>query len=219
MLSLKQSKPAADPAKPDLEAVQRQVSAQQALSRQVSEPAVIEAANDDQVKRSIIGDTSSSPQQAAGLTTVPEDETSLATGLVQQPSIMAKGLGFFSSLRRGSMAAEGSSAVAAEMFESSEVHPEQSEEAVNASSDQLDKHNVPAQRVERAGSIQSGVEHVTAALIELPPVFEYGSDNDEAQNGPSRSRGASNLQVNYYRVSVHKLSMRLSRGCHHISAL
>ena len=213
MLSLKPSKPASDTTKPDLEAVQRQVSAQQALSRQVSEPAVIEAANDDQLKRLHVDDTSSSnTQQAAGLTTVPEDGTSLAAGLVQQPSIMAKGLEFFSSLRRGSTAAEGSSAVAAQMSESSEVLPELSEEAVNASSEQLGEHAVAAPPVERAGSIQSSVEHVGAAPIELPPVFEYGSDAEEGQNVPSRSRGASpvtaNTEVNPYRASVTNSSLR-----------
>ena len=260
MLSLKPSKPAAaDSSQPDLEAVRRQVSAQQALSREVSEPAVIVAASDDQLKRPMPGDSdtnppghqdypistpaapqqypnstpaappqypSSNPPPAAGVLTQPDENADAAASVVKQPSVMAKGFGFLSSLRRGSTAAEGSSAISAQVDEPPQDSPqdptEQSEGAGMAQPDQSEGESTPVPAVEPAsrgrGPQQEtimeidqraalGVQHgvtmevqqgptlgpdrglhanpqlVSAAAIELPPVFEYGSEGEEAQDG------------------------------------
>ena len=251
MLSLKPSKPtAADATHPDLEAVRRQVSAQQALSRQVSEPAVIVAASDDQSKHQIAGDdrdstnppghnehlnsTPAGPQQypnstpvalpvydntdpspAAGVVSLPEENPDVGVGIAKQPSSMAKRFGFLSTLRRGSTAAEGSSLQVAETPpDPPQDPPEQSEGAVIAQPDQSEGESTPLPAVEPAirgmGGPQGasmgfqqgaalGVQHrptqgadrgqqadpqlVDVAPIELPPVFEYGSEGEEAQNG------------------------------------
>ena len=195
MLSLKPSKAAAaDAAKPDLEAVQRQVSAQQALSREISEPAVIEAASDDQLKRTALDDASATSQLAAGLLTVPEDDTGVASGIVKQPSGMTKRFGFFSSLRRGSTAAEGSSALAAHMPESAQAlhqqpepamnaFPGQSQDAVGAVPQQPEEEEVcvPEASLQASDSTHFSAEQVAATPIHLPPVFEYGSDAEEEE--------------------------------------
>ena len=243
MLSLKPSKPAAaDASQPDLEAVRRQVSAQQALSREVSEPAVIVAASDDQLKRLMPGDSNSTdppghqeqasstpavPQQypsstpvaapeyhstpADGGGTLPEENADAAVGIVKQPSSMAKRFGFLSSLRRGSTAAEGSSAISAQVEaeipqDSPQDQLEQSEGAVMAKPDVSEGGSIPVPAVEptsralgapqgTALGLQQGptlgpdrglhadLQLVSAAPIELPPVFEYGSEGEEAQDG------------------------------------
>ena len=251
MLSLKPSKPtAADATQPDLEAVRRQVSAQQALSRQVSEPAVIVAASDDQLKRPTAGDDTDStnplgnhehlnstpagaqqypdstpvapseydktdPSPAAGVVILPEENPDAADGIAKQPSSMAKRFGFLSTLRRGLTAAEGSSLQVAETPpDPPQDPPEQAEGAAIAQPDQSEGESTPLPAVEPAirgmGGPQGatmgvqqgaalGVQHrptqgadrgqhanpqlVDVAPIELPPVFEYGSEGEEAQNG------------------------------------
>ena len=243
MLSLKPTKPSASSTQPDLEAVRRQVSAQQALSREVSEPAVIVAASDDQSKRPMPDDgntgnppgpqddpsstltvpqqnPSSTPQSADGVVMLPEETTGAAAGIVKQPSSMAKRFGFLTSLRRGSTAAEGSIALSAQMTDTPQDPPqdppEQREGAITALPDQsgpvpaeepasgslqgasLGVHQGSTLGDDRAvhgaslgvqqGStlganraVQASPELVSAAAIELPPVFEYGSEGEEAQ--------------------------------------
>lgn len=257
MLSLKPSKPAADSSQPHLEAVQRQFSAQQALSREVSEPAVIEAASDDQLMRPRLDESNtaeprqfpntpagppqnpiSKPQPTAGVITVAEDSTD--AGIMKQPSSMAKRFGFLSSLRRGSTAAEGSSTLPPQMADPPQdsprdppqdpleqfggttppqpaesgpgVAPESALGSANMSLG-VQQGSIPGVkegstlggplRVQQGSipgveggstlgsplapqrgpdSVQADAEHVTAAPIELPPVFEYGSEGEEAQD-------------------------------------
>lgn len=242
MLSMKPSKPTADSTQPDLEAVQRQVSAQQALSREISEPAVIEAATDDSLKRPKPDDgvmeapcqypshtsgasqqypsstpvepeqdPSSNPQPAAGVIAVTEDNTAagVVTGIVKQQSSMAKRFGFLSSLRRGSTAAEGSSTILTHTAEPPQDPSEASlEQAEGATTTQLAGSDLGVGPEPAMGSastslgvqqgsvlgvqqgatlgasrgLQADSEHATAAPIELPPVFEYGSEGEEAQD-------------------------------------
>lgn len=246
MLSLKPSKPAVDSTQPDLEAVQRQVSAQQALSREISEPAVIEAASDDSLKRPKPDDgvmegprqypsrtwvapqqypsstpvapqqhPISNPQPAVGVIAVIEDSTAagVAPGIVKQPSNMAKRLGFLSSLRRGSTAAEGSSMVPTQTAEPPQDPPQDPSEAplgqvegattmphagsdlgfvpepaVGSASSSLGVQQGSISGVQQGSPlgpgrrVQADSEHATASPIELPPVFEYGSEGEEAQD-------------------------------------
>ena len=259
MLSLKPAKPAADVNQPDLETVRRQVSAQQALSREVSEPAVIVAASDDQLKRptpdasdnpsepsstttpeapqqdpnggpqqppsstpvALQQYPSSGPQPAAGVVTLPGETPDAAAAIVKQPSNMTKRFGFLSSLRRGSTAGEGSSAMSAQVAATPQGTPQdppqQSEGTVLTQSEADVSSVLPAgEQTNKSSGVQQrgftgqqgaalGVQQgdtlgcqlgaalaptegpqtnpVSAAPIELPPVFEYGSEGEEAQHG------------------------------------
>lgn len=179
MLSLNKSKPAADANLPDEEAAKRQISAQLALAREVSEPAVIQAASDDQLQR-----PADLPQPS--LASDAHTDSSQAAALVKQPSAMAKRFSFLSTLRRGSTTAESESRTEAQLPEIPESLSEQTEgaAAVPPAEAAAQPAAVPTaaaaaqQAAVPTAAPQGKAVRIAANPIELPPVFEYGSDAD-----------------------------------------
>jgi hypothetical protein len=179
MLSLNKSKPTADANLTDEEAAKRQISAQLALAREVSEPAVIQAASDDQLQR-----PADLPQPS--LASDADTDRSQAAALAKQPSAMAKRFSFLSTLRRGSTTAESDSRAEAQLPEIPESLTEQTEGA--AAVPPAEAAAQPAAVPTAAAAAQPAAvptaapqgkaERVAANPIELPPVFEYGSDAD-----------------------------------------
>ncbi len=191
MLSLKQNKPATDANLSDEEAAQRQLSAQNALAREVSEPAVIQAASDDQLQRppSII----SLPQQA--LAADMDKDNAKATAIAKQHSSIAKRFSFLTTLRRGQTLAEVDTH-AAVLHGVPEAHAEQAEAEATSNVARAAAVALPA--VVRSASLHSNAERLAANPIELPPMFEYGSDADEAggvQEHGEQSRHAAPAAV------------------------
>ena len=188
MLSLNKSKPAADANLPDEEAAKRQISAQLALAREVSEPAVIQAASDDQLQR-----PADLPQPT--LASDADTDRSQAAELAKQPSAMAKRFSFLSTLRRGSTTAESDSRAEAQLPEIPQSLTEQTEgaAAVPPAEAAAQPAAVPTaaaaaqQAAANAAAPQGKTEHVAANPIELPPVFEYGSDADGSGSPGTRN--------------------------------
>ena len=172
MLSLNKSKPAADANLSDEEAAKRQISAQLALAREVSEPAVIQAASDDQLQR-----PADLPQPH--LASDADTDRSQAAALAKQPSAMAKRFSFLSTLRRGSTTAESDSRSEAQLPEIPESLTEQTEGAAAVPPAEAAAQPAAAQQAAVPTTAPQGkAERVAANPIELPPVFEYGSDAD-----------------------------------------
>lgn len=187
MLSLNKSKSTADANLPDEEAAKRQISAQLALAREVSEPAVIQAASDDQLQR-----PADLPQPA--LASDADTDRSQAAALAKQPSAMAKRFSFLSTLRRGSTTAESDSRSEAQLPEIPESLTEQTEGAAAmppaaAQPAAVTNATAAAQRG-NAAAPQGKAERMAANPIELPPVFEYGSDADGSGSPGTRNAPA-----------------------------
>ncbi|KAL0041117.1 hypothetical protein WJX77_005471 [Trebouxia sp. C0004] len=183
MLSLNKSKPTADANLPDDEAAKRQVSAQLALAREVSEPAVIQAASDDQLQR-----PADLPASAS------DTDRPQAAALAKQPSAMAKRFSFLSTLRRGSTTAESDSRSEAQLPEIPESLTEQTEGAAAEAAAQPAAVPTAAAAAQQAAANvaapQGKAERVAASPIELPPVFEYWSDADGSGSPGTRNAPA-----------------------------
>ena len=184
MLSLNKNKPAADAGVPDEEAAQRQISAQHALAREVSEPAVILAASDDQLQR-----PTDLPQQALSSDTGTDSTT--AAAIPKQPSIIPKRFSFLNTLRRGSAAAESETHAESQLADAPETPADHTQAETAAALTDADVVTKPA-------SLQGNAERITANPIELPPVFEYGSDAD----GSPQGRGVASATVVRPQVGV-----------------
>lgn len=186
MLSLNKSKPTADANLPDEEAAKRQISAQLALAREVSEPAVIQAASDDQLQR-----PADLPQPS--LTSDADTDRSQAAALAKQPSAMAKRFSFLSTLRRGSTTAESDSRTEAQLPEIPESLTEQTAGAAAvppAEAAALAAAVPTTAAAANAAAPQGKAERIPANPIELPPVFEYGSDADGSGSHGTRNAPA-----------------------------
>ncbi|KAA6416660.1 MAG: component of SCAR regulatory complex, partial [Trebouxia sp. A1-2] len=161
MLSLNKSKPAGDANLPDEEAAKRQISAQLALAREVSEPAVIQAASDDQLQR-----PADLPQPT--LASDADIDKSQAAALAKQPTAMAKRFSFLSTLRRGSTSADpvNASAVTVVTTEGLSKEAVRAIEAPAAPSDMG-----PVQYPAFAGTVPAPMDEY-APYPELSPVSE-----------------------------------------------
>ena len=181
------------------------MSAQHALAREVSEPAVIVAASDDNLQR-----PDDLPPEASD-SALMDGAEARGMAAAKQPSLLTKHFSFLSSLRRGQTLTDTSNPVAAtEMAELPEVAEpgstaEQSQDGAAASATRnaaagqsLDdaaaatpRNAAAAPAVAAAVASRGQMDGVVAKPIVLPPVFDYGSEVDEA--GSPRRQAASTV--------------------------
>ena len=205
MLSLKQ-KPPVDANLPDEEAAQRQISAQLALAREVSEPAVIMAASDDNLQR-----PPELLQSAAASEADTDSADTKAASLAKQPSSMAKRFSFLTSLRRGQTLPGSGPHVDAQLSDIPETLTQQPQCA--ATTDVSSSSTMPMPAVAESAGLQANTERAAANLIELPPVFEYGSEAESPGSPQHRSLQSRDTIVVDTQVDLLHAQLELIASC------